>query len=83
MDFNANQMKEDALIKEGRYKFRVLDAREKRSGAGNDMINLKLQLEVSGRAVTYWVSLILMPKKLRKAASWRKIASTAKATSIL
>lgn len=66
MDFNANQMKADALIKEGRYKFRVKDARERRSNSGNDMLNLKLYLKVNGRDVLYWDSLILMPKMFWK-----------------
>jgi|SRR5882672_4308513 len=62
MDFNARQMKEDALIKEGRYKFRVLDAREKRASSGTDMLNLKLELSINGRQVIYWTTLFLMPK---------------------
>lgn len=66
MDFNANQMREDALIPEGRYKFRVKDAREKRSTAGNDMLNLKLSLIIKGREVTLWDSLILLPKMFWK-----------------
>ncbi len=66
MDFNANQMRSDALIKEGRYKFRVQDAREKRSTNGNDMINLKLYLKINGREVLYWDSLIFMPKMFWK-----------------
>lgn len=66
MDFNAQQMREDALIKEGRYKFTVLDAREKRSGSGNDMINLKLALEVNGRKVNQFDSLIMLPKMFWK-----------------
>jgi len=66
MDFNADQMRKDALIPEGRYKFRVKDAREKRSAAGNDMINLKLGLSVEGRNVFLWDSLILTPKMFWK-----------------
>jgi len=66
MDFNANQMRQDALIPDGKYKFRVRDAREKRSQAGNDMLNLKLTLLVNGREVQYWDSLILMPKMFWK-----------------
>lgn len=66
MDFNANQMRSDALIPDGRYKFRVKDAREKRSAAGNDMLNLKLILNVNGREVSYWDSLILLPKMFWK-----------------
>jgi hypothetical protein len=66
MDFNANQMRADALIPEGQYKFRVKDAREKRSTAGNDMLNLKLVLYVNGREVLYWDSLILLPKMFWK-----------------
>ncbi len=66
MDFNANQMRADALIKEGRYKFRVEDAREKRSQSGNDMLNLKLILSVNKREIIYWDSLILIPKMFWK-----------------
>lgn len=66
MDFNAQQMREDALLKEGRYKFTVLDAREKRSSAGNDMINLKLSLEVDARRVVFFDSLIMLPKMFWK-----------------
>ncbi len=62
MDFNLQQMKEDSLIKEGRYKFVVKDAREKRSANGNDMLNLKLIINSNGRDVIYWTSLILLPK---------------------
>ena len=47
MDFNAQQMRADALIQEGRYKFVVKDAREKRSAAGNDMLNLKLGIKIA------------------------------------
>lgn len=76
MDFNANQMRADALIKDGRYKFTVLDAREKRSSTGNDMLNLKLSLEVDGRRVIQFDSLILLPKMF-----W-KIEHFCKATGI-
>lgn len=74
MDFNAQQMREDALIKEGRYKFTVLDAREKRSSAGNDMLNLKLSLEVNGRRVVFYDSLILTPKMFWKVEHFCKAA---------
>jgi hypothetical protein len=66
MDFNANQMRSDSLIPNGQYKFRVKDAREKRSAAGNDMLNLKLILYINGREVSYWDSLILLPKMFWK-----------------
>lgn len=66
MDFNAAQMREDALIPEGRYKFRVKDAREKRSSNGNDMLNLRLALQVNNREVLQWDKLILMPKMFWK-----------------
>ncbi len=66
MDFNANQMRADALIPEGIYDFEVLDAREKRSGSGNDMLNLKLRVMVNNRAVTYWDCIVLMPKMFYK-----------------
>jgi len=66
MDFNAQQMRADALIQEGRYKFVVKDAREKRSATGNDMLNLKLGLKIGDREVTQWSSLILIPKMFWK-----------------
>lgn len=66
MDFNAPQMRHDALIKEGRYKYRVLDAREKRSQNGNDMLNLKLGLTIGERQLIFWDSLILIPKMFWK-----------------
>ena len=62
MEFNAQQMREEALIKKGRYQFEVLDAREKRSAKGTDMINLKLRLQAQGRDILYWTSLFLLPK---------------------
>ncbi len=66
MDFNANQMRADALIPEGKYKFRVKDAREKRSSAGNDMLNLKLIIFINNREVPLWDSLILIPSMFWK-----------------
>lgn len=66
MDFNAQQMREDALLKDGRYKFTVLDSREKRSVAGNNMMNLKLSLEVNSRRVVFFDSLIFTPKMFWK-----------------
>ncbi len=66
MDFNANQMRQDALIQEGRYAFSVLDAREKRSTGGNDMLKLKLALNINGRRVIFWDNLMLMPKMFWK-----------------
>ena len=74
MDFNAKQMREDALIKDGRYKYIVLDAREKRSSNGNDMLNLKLSLEVNGRRVVQFDSLILIPKMFWKVEHFCKSA---------
>lgn len=62
MDFNAKQMREDALIKKGRYKFHVIQGREKRSTNGNDMINLKLKLDINGREIVFWTTLLFMPK---------------------
>ncbi len=73
MDFNAQQMREDALIKDGRYKFTVLDAREGRSMAGNDKINLKLGLEVNSRRVIYYDMLLMMPKMFWKVEHFCKV----------
>lgn len=66
MDFNAKQMREDALIREGIYNFEVLDAREKRSSTGNDMLNLKLRLDMGGRQLIYWDCIVLTPKMFYK-----------------
>jgi hypothetical protein len=62
MDFNAQQMREDALVKKGRYCFRVLQAREKRSSNGNDMMILKMMLDVNGRPTQFYCTLLFMPK---------------------
>ncbi len=62
MDFNAKQMREDSLIAEGEYQFEVLDAREKRSSSGNDMLNLKLRLFINNRHIVYWTTIVLTPK---------------------
>lgn len=61
MDFNAKQMREDALIKKGRYRFRVAQGKEKRSSSGNDMMILKITID-TGRATTIWATLIFIPK---------------------
>jgi hypothetical protein len=61
MDFNAKQMREDALIREGRYHFRVLRGQEKTSSNGNDMMNLKLMINVHGRDVQFFDTLLFMP----------------------
>lgn len=74
MDFNAQQMREDSLIKEGRYKFTVLDGREKTSTNGNNMLNLKLSLQVNNRRVTFYDSLIFMPKMFWKVEHFCKAA---------
>ena len=74
MDFNAQQMREDALLKDGRYKYVVLDAREKVASSNNEMINLKLSLEVNGRRVVQWDSLILTPKMFWKVEHFCKSA---------
>jgi len=66
MEFNANQMREDSLIPEGVYKFKVIDATEKTSQAGNPMISLKLELLVNNRKVNIWDRLILIPKMFWK-----------------
>ena len=62
MDFNANQIKKDLLLPDGQYPFVVLDAKEKVSQSGFDMLCLKLALIVGDRRVVHWVNLMLMPK---------------------
>lgn len=66
MDFNANQMREDALVRKGRYRFRVLRGQEKVSTNGNDMMNLKMMLSVNGRDVQFFDTLMLMPSMFWK-----------------
>lgn len=74
MDFNANEMRAGALIKDGRYKYHVLDAREGQSQTGNGKIDLKLSLEVDGRRVVQWDKLIFTPKMFWKVEHFCKSA---------
>lgn len=74
MDFNAQQMRSDALLKDGKYKFTVVDARESKSQAGNQQINLKLSLSIDDRRVTYFDRLILLPKMFWKVEHFCKAA---------
>lgn len=66
MEFNADQMKKDALAPEGIHKFKVNDASEKTSQAGNDMINLRLELYIDDKKVNMTDRLILIPKMFWK-----------------
>lgn len=77
MEFNANQMRSDALLKEGRYKYTVLDASEKKTQAGDNMINLKLALEVEARRVIFFDRLVLMPQMFWKLEHFCKSAGLA------
>lgn len=61
MDFNAKQMREDALLKKGQYKFTVLHTKEKTSAKGTDMFILKMRLDVDGRPVQFWATLLMLP----------------------
>lgn len=61
MDFNANQMREEALIPKGKYKFRVITSREKRSSDGLQMLILKLNLFVGRKEVIHFCTLFLSP----------------------
>ncbi len=61
MDFNAKQMREDALLAKGKYKFTVLHTKEKTSAKGTDMFILKMRLEVNGRPVQFWATLLMLP----------------------
>lgn len=74
MEFNANQLRADALLKEGRYKYTVVDASEKKTQAGDDMLNLKLALEVESRRVIFFDRLVLMPKMFWKLEHFCKSA---------
>src|ERR1700723_654556 len=62
MDFNAKQMREDALVAKGRYRYRVLIGREKRTSSGNDMMSLKLHVYVNERPNLMWANLLFIPK---------------------
>jgi hypothetical protein len=66
MQFNAMQMREDALPKKGRHRFRVLRGNEKRSTNGNDMLNLKLMVNINNRDVLMFDTLMLMPSMFWK-----------------
>lgn len=66
MQFNADQMRKDALIPEGLYKFKVIHAQEKTSSTGNQMINLKLEIWIENRGIKLFDSLILIPKMFWK-----------------
>ncbi len=61
MQFDARQMREDALLKKGRYPFRVLRATEKTTAAGNDMLKLDMMLICSNREVRFFDNLVLTP----------------------
>jgi len=71
MEFNAKQLREDALVKKGRYKFRVLQGREKTTN-GNPMIVLKMVLAVGAREVSFWDTLLFIPKMFWKAEHYMK-----------
>jgi|HubBroStandDraft_6_1064221.scaffolds.fasta_scaffold11517_3 hypothetical protein len=62
MQFNANQMREAALPKTGRYHFTVLHTREKTSKNGNDMFIFKLRLTRDGKSFNFFSTIILTPK---------------------
>lgn len=62
MEFNAKQMREDALIKKGDYKFRISQGREKTSAAGFNMIVLKLMITVNSRDIPIYCTLLFMPR---------------------
>lgn len=62
MQFNAKQMREEALPKTGRYHFTVLQTREKRSPNGNDMFIFKLRLLKDNKSFNFFVTIVLLPK---------------------
>lgn len=63
MQFNAKQMREEALPKQGRYHFTVLHTREKTSASGNEMLLLKMRLERSGmKSFIFFANIVLTPK---------------------
>lgn len=66
MEFNAAQMREDALVKKGRYPFRVIRGTEKRSSTGNDMMKLQLIIFYNQREIKFFDNLMLMPSMFWK-----------------
>lgn len=62
MQFNAKQMKEDALPAKGQYHFTVLHTREKTSASGNDMFIFKMRLErPNHRSFNFFSTIVLIP----------------------
>lgn len=62
MNFNAKQLREDALIPKGQYRFKVIQGREKTSSSGNDMMVLKMDVFVNDKPVKFWATLMFIPK---------------------
>jgi hypothetical protein len=63
MQYNASQMREDALPKKGRYHFTVLHTREKTSASGNGMFIFKLRVQHEGEArqFNFFSTIVLIP----------------------
>lgn len=62
MQYNAKQMREEALPAKGRYHFTVLQTREKRSASGNDMFMFKFRLQNDHKIFNFYQNLVLVPK---------------------
>ena len=64
MQYNAKQMREEALPKKGRYHFTVLHTREKTSAGGNDMFIFKLRVQKVGepKQFNFFSTIVLIPK---------------------
>lgn len=62
MQYNAKQMKEEALPSKGRYHFTVLHTREKTSSNGNDMFILKLRVQQNAKVFNFFATIVLTPK---------------------
>ena len=62
MQYNAKQMREEALPAKGQYHFTVLHTREKTSSSGNEMLILKLRLERNHKSFNFFSTIVLTPK---------------------
>ena len=62
MQFNAKQMREEALPAQGRYHFTVLHTKERTTPNGNDMLILKMRLEQNNKSFIFFTNIVLTPK---------------------
>jgi hypothetical protein len=68
MDFQPQtekQIADSKLLPKGNYDFEIVDAEEKKSSAGNDMIELKVQVS-KGNGLARTLPDYLVPKRAEK-----------------